>query len=87
MKSSSSSDLQRFMLIPTKFPLSREGGFAMSTVAMKMVGDSGQLLSVQEAMTIAVFISIICRVREIVWTTIGMLLMKIGTRVSCKSSR
>lgn len=65
----------------------REGGFAMSTVAMKMVGDSGQLLSVQEAMTIAVFISIICRVREIVWTTIGMLLMKIGTRVSCKSSR
>lgn len=63
----------------------REGGFAMSTVAMKMVGESGLLLTLQEAMTIAVFISIICRVREIVWTSIGMCMMKIGTKVTNKS--
>ena len=59
----------------------REGGFAMSTVQMKMVGATGMLLTLKEAMTIAVFISIICRLRELVWTCIGMLLMKIGTKV------
>ena len=59
----------------------REGGFAMSTVQMKMTGATGVLLTLKEAMTIAVFISIICRLRELVWTCIGMLLMKVGTKV------
>ncbi len=60
----------------------REGGFAMSTVAMKMVGATGVVLTLKEAMTIAVFISIICRIRELVWTSIGLLLMKVGTKVN-----
>lgn len=59
----------------------REGGFAMSTVQMKMTGAAGVLLTLKEAMTIAVFISIICRLRELIWTCIGMLLMKVGTKV------
>ena len=59
----------------------REGGFAMSTVQMKMTGAAGVVLTLKEAMTIAVFISIICRLRELVWTCIGMMLMKIGTKV------
>ena len=59
----------------------REGGFAMSTVQMKMVGTTGVLLTLKEAMTIAVFISIICRIRELVWTSVGMLLMRIGTKI------
>ena len=59
----------------------REGGFAMSTVQMKMTGAAGVLLTLKEAMTIAVFISIICRLRELVWTCIGMMLMKVGTKV------
>lgn len=62
----------------------REGGFAMSTVAMKMVGATGVVLTLKEAMTIAVFISIICRIRELVWTSIGLLLMKVGTKVKKK---
>ena len=57
----------------------REGGFAMSTAEMKMTGVSGALLTLKEAMTTAVFISIICRVRELVWTAIGLLLMRVGT--------
>lgn len=57
----------------------REGGFAMSTAEMKMAGVNGTLLTLKEAMTTAVFISIICRVRELVWTAIGLLLMKLGT--------
>lgn len=57
----------------------REGGFAMSTVKMRMCGPLG-LLTVKEAMTIAVFISIICRLRELVWTCLGMLLIKIGNK-------
>lgn len=44
----------------------REGGFAMSVAQMGMTSDIGM------------FVSIICRVREIVWTSIGLLLMKIG---------
>lgn len=51
------------------FPLQlggREGGFAMSTAQMGLTTEIG------------LFISLICRVREIVWTTIGLLLMKIG---------
>lgn len=62
----------------------REGGFAMSTVKMKMVGAGGALLTLKEAMTIAVFISIIVRIRELFWASIGMLLMKIGTKVNAK---
>ncbi len=46
----------------------REGGFAMSVAQMGMKGGTGM------------FVSIICRVREIVWTTIGLLLMKIGNK-------
>ena len=44
----------------------REGGFAMSVAQMGMTADIGM------------FISIICRVRELFWTAIGLLLMKIG---------
>ena len=44
----------------------REGGFAMSTANMGMTSDIGM------------FISIICRVRELFWTSIGLLLMKVG---------
>lgn len=43
----------------------REGGFAMSVVQMGMTDG------------IAMFVSIICRAREIFWTIIGLLLMKI----------
>ena len=62
----------------------REGGFAMSTVQMKMSGVGGVLLTLKEAMTIAVFISIIVRIRELFWTAVGMLLMKVGTKVNIK---
>lgn len=48
----------------------REGGFAMSVAQMGMTADIGM------------FISIICRVRELFWTTIGLLLMKVGNDVS-----
>lgn len=44
----------------------REGGFAMSVAQMGMTGGT------------AMFISIICRVRELFWCSIGLLLMKIG---------
>lgn len=43
----------------------REGGFAMSTSQMGMTNEMG------------LFISIICRVRELFWTAVGLLLMKI----------
>jgi len=62
----------------------REGGFAMSVVQMKMTGAAGVLLTLKEAMTIAVFISIICRIRELFWTCIGMILMKIGNKYTQK---
>ncbi len=62
----------------------REGGFAMSTVQMKMSGVGGVLLTLKEAMTIAVFISIIVRIRELFWTAVGMLLMKVGTEVKIR---
>lgn len=48
------------------FPLQlggREGGFAMSTVQVGMTNEIG------------IFISLICRVRELVWVCIGLLLM------------
>lgn len=47
----------------------REGGFAMSVAQMGMTADIGM------------FISIICRVRELFWTAIGLLLMKVGNKL------
>ena len=44
----------------------REGGFAMSVAQMGMTASVGM------------FVSIICRVRELFWTAIGLLLMKVG---------
>lgn len=43
----------------------REGGFAMSVILLGMSGEIG------------IFIGIICRVRELFWTLIGLLLMKL----------
>lgn len=43
----------------------REGGFAMSVILLGMSGEIG------------IFIGIICRVREIFWILIGLLLMKL----------
>ena len=47
----------------------REGGFAMSVAQMGMTANIG------------LFVSIICRVRELFWTAIGLLLMKVGNNV------
>ena len=44
----------------------REGGFAMSVAQLGMTADIG------------LFISIICRVRELFFTALGLLLMKVG---------
>ena len=44
----------------------REGGFAMSTAQLDLTGGTG------------LFISIICRVRELFFTSIGLALMKMG---------
>ena len=46
----------------------QEGGFAVSTAAMG--------LSVEQGF----FVSIICRVREIIWIFIGIMLMRVGNR-------
>lgn len=57
------------------FPLQlggREGGFALSTAQMGMTNDIGM------------FVSMMCRVREIFWASVGLLLMKVGTSVNCK---
>lgn len=43
----------------------REGGFVMSVTQIGMTADIG------------LFISMICRLRELCWTTIGLLFMKI----------
>ena len=48
----------------------REGGFAMSVAQMGMTADIGM------------FVSIICRVRELFWTATGLLLMKVGNKTS-----
>ena len=48
----------------------REGGFAMSVAQMGMTADIGM------------FVSIICRVRELFWTAVGLLLMKIGNKTT-----
>lgn len=53
----------------------REGGFAMSVSHIV-----GAMLSSAEVVTIAIFISIICRVREIFWTIIGLILIKCGNK-------
>lgn len=45
----------------------REGGFALSVSGLGMTAEIG------------IFVSIICRVRELFWTTVGILLMKIPT--------
>lgn len=44
----------------------QEGGFALSTAAMGLTAAQG------------LFISIICRVREMIWIFIGIMLMKVG---------
>ena len=46
----------------------QEGGFAISTVALGLTSAQG------------LFVSIICRVREIIWIFIGIMLMRIGNR-------
>ena len=50
----------------------REGGFAMSVAQMGMTAPIGM------------FVSIICRVRELFWTAVGLLLMKIGNKDELK---
>ncbi|MBQ7157521.1 MAG: flippase-like domain-containing protein [Bacteroidaceae bacterium] len=55
------------------FPLQlggREGGFALSTAQMGMTNDIGM------------FVSMMCRVREIFWASIGLFLMKVDTKVN-----
>lgn len=53
----------------------REGGFAMSVAQMGMTSNIGM------------FVSIICRVRELFWTAIGLLLMKVGnTKPLCEGN-
>ncbi len=49
----------------------REGGFAMSCIKVL-----GVLVTSAQAVTIAVFISIICRIRELFWTAVGLILIK-----------
>lgn len=46
----------------------QEGGFALSTAALGLTAAQG------------LFVSIICRVREIVWIVIGIMLMKVGNK-------
>ncbi len=46
----------------------REGGFAMSVSSLGMTGQ------------VSMSVSIICRVRELLWTSIGLLLIKIGNK-------
>ena len=46
----------------------QEGGFAISTAAMGLTVEQG------------FFVSIICRVREIIWIIIGIALMKVGNK-------
>lgn len=46
----------------------REGGFALSTAQLGMTGQ------------VSMSVSIICRVRELFWTAVGLLLMKVGNK-------
>lgn len=52
----------------------QEGGFALSTAAMGLTAADG------------FFVSIICRVREIIWIFIGIMLMKVGNKNSQETS-
>ena len=52
----------------------REGGFAMSTAQLGLTGETG------------LFISIICRVRELFFTSLGLLLMKVKCEGSSSDS-
>ena len=46
----------------------REGGFLMSVTSLGMTANAG------------IFVALIVRIRELVWTGIGLLLIKIGKR-------
>ena len=52
----------------------QEGGFMLS---IALIGMSTKLGSDVDSAALGIFVSIICRVREIVWIAIGMLLMKV----------
>lgn len=52
----------------------QEGGFMLS---IALIGMSTKLGSDVDSAALGIFVSIICRVREIIWIAIGMLLMKI----------
>ena len=52
----------------------QEGGFMLS---IAIIGMSSQLGANYDAAALGIFVSIICRVREILWILIGILLMKI----------
>ena len=53
----------------------QEGGFALSTAAMGLTVEQG------------FFVSIICRVREIIWIFIGIMLMKVGNKKTITPSQ
>ena len=63
-----SLEIYFMLLLPLQLG-GREGGFAMSVAQMGMTADIGM------------FVSIICRVRELFWTAIGLLLMKVGNKL------
>lgn len=46
----------------------REGGFAMTAAQLGLSGGAG------------LFVAIMCRIREILWTVIGIMLMKVGNK-------
>ena len=52
----------------------QEGGFMLS---IALIGMSTKLGSDVDSAALGIFVSIICRVREILWIAIGMLLMKV----------
>ena len=52
----------------------QEGGFMLS---IALIGMSTKLGSDVDSAALGIFVSIICRVREIIWIAFGMLLMKI----------
>lgn len=52
----------------------REGGFAMSVAQLGMTSEIG------------IFVSVICRIRELFWAAIGILIMKIGNVKTEKKS-
>ena len=52
----------------------QEGGFMLS---IALIGMSTKLGSDVDSVALGIFVSIICRVREIIWIAFGMMLMKI----------